>query len=122
MEIRKRFTFEAAHVLPYHRGKCARPHGHSYRLDVAISGALQESGPAAGMVLDFDDVKSVVRREVVDLLDHTSLNDTIDNPTCERIALWIWKRLHTALPQIQEIVLWETRTSCAVVRRGDVDA
>jgi 6-pyruvoyltetrahydropterin/6-carboxytetrahydropterin synthase len=121
MQIRKRFAFEAAHVLPHHRGKCARPHGHSYRLDVAIAGPLQENGPARGMVLDFDDVKAVVRREVVDILDHTSLNDSIENPTCERTALWIWERLAGPLPGLQEIVLWETRTSCAVLRRSDFE-
>ncbi|MDQ2663299.1 MAG: 6-carboxytetrahydropterin synthase QueD [Candidatus Eremiobacteraeota bacterium] len=119
MQIRKQFSFEAAHVLPHHQGKCARPHGHSYRLDVAVDGPLQETGPARGMVVDFDDLKVQVRREVVDALDHTSLNDTIENPTCERVALWIWERLAPVLPGLEELVLWETRTSCAILRRTD---
>lgn len=119
MQIRKQFSFEAAHVLPHHQGKCARPHGHSYRLDVAVDGPLQETGPARGMIVDFDDLKMQVRREVVNALDHTSLNDTIENPTCERIALWIWERLAPVLPGLEELVLWETRTSCAILRRTD---
>lgn len=71
------------------------------------------------MIVDFDDLKMQVRREVVNALDHTSLNDTIENPTCERIALWIWERLAPVLPGLEELVLWETRTSCAILRRTD---
>ena len=61
MQIRKTFRFEAAHVLPFHPGKCARMHGHSYVLEVAVRGPLQESGPARGMILDFDEIKTIVR-------------------------------------------------------------
>lgn len=119
MQLRKHFRFEAAHVLPYHEGKCARLHGHSYRLDVAIRGPLKEAGPARGMIEDFDVVKRIVRAEIVEVLDHHSLNDLIENPTCERIALWVWERLDRALSGLDEIVLWETDTSCAVLRRSD---
>ena len=119
MQIRKNFRFEAAHVLPYHPGKCARPHGHSYRLEVAIRGPLHNDGPSRGMIEDFDILASVVRRCVIDALDHTSLNDLIDNPTCERIVAWIWERLEAALQGLDELVLWETPTCCAVLRRSD---
>jgi len=120
VQIRKLFRFEAAHVLPYHLGKCARPHGHSYRLEVALSGPLQAAGPARGMIEDFDAVREVVHREILDTLDHTSLNDLIENPTCEHIVQWIWKRLQPSLPGLDELVLWETATSCAVLRKSDV--
>jgi 6-pyruvoyltetrahydropterin/6-carboxytetrahydropterin synthase len=119
VQIRKHFRFEAAHVLPYHQGKCSRPHGHSYRLEVAVRGPLQSSGPASGMIADFDDIRTVVHREILDILDHISLNDVIENPTAERIVTWIWERLHAALPGLDELVLWETATSCAVLRRSD---
>ena len=119
MQIRKHFGFEAAHVLPYHQGKCARLHGHSYRLDVAVRGPLQETGPARGMIEDFDVLKRIVRAEIVEALDHRSLNDVIENPTCERIALWVWERLDGALTGLDEIVLWETNASCAILRRSD---
>lgn len=118
VEIRKQFRFEAAHVLPYHPGKCARLHGHSYRLDVAIAGPLQTAGPASGMVADFDEIGAIVRPRIVDRLDHASLNDVIDNPTAERIALWVWGELAPHLPALVEIVVWETQTACAIVR-GD---
>lgn len=120
MQIRKHFRFEAAHVLPFHQGKCARMHGHSYRLEVAVRGPLQSDGPARGMIEDFDTIKSIVRREAVDILDHQTLNDLIENPTAEHIVMWIWKRLQSHLPGLDELVLWEGANSCAVLNRHDV--
>ncbi|GAC1389237.1 MAG: 6-carboxytetrahydropterin synthase QueD [Vulcanimicrobiaceae bacterium] len=119
MQIRKQFKFESAHVLPHHQGKCARLHGHSYRLDVAIRGPLQASGAAQGMVEDFETVAAIVEREVIEILDHCSLNEVMENPTCERIVQWIWEHLGPHLPGMDELVLWETATSCAVLRAGD---
>jgi len=121
VQIRKQFSFEAAHVLPHHTGKCARLHGHSYRLDVAVAGPLATSGPATGMVVDFDALSQIVRAGVIDALDHRHLNDIIDNPTCENIVLWIWQRLAAQLPNLDELTLWETAKACAVLRRGDPD-
>ena len=86
---------------------------------MAIRGPLQQSGPASGMVEDFDIVAGVVHTRVIDTLDHISLNEVIPNPTCEHIVAWIWKRLEDALPGLDELVLWETVTSCAVLRKGD---
>jgi len=94
-------------------------HGHSYRLEVAVRGPLQTEGPARGMIEDFDVIKQVVRREVVDLLDHQTLNDLIDNPTAEHIIKWVWERLKPHLRGLDELVLWETATSCAVLRAND---
>ena len=119
MQIRKSFTFEAAHVLPHHPGKCARLHGHSYRLEVALEGPLQSEGPAAGMIEDFEVISRVVKSAVIGRLDHTYLNDLIENPTAERIVAWIWERLVPELPMLAACTLWETRTACAVLRKGD---
>lgn len=119
MLIRKQFAFEAAHVLPHHPGKCSRLHGHSYRLDVAVAGPLQPAGPAAGMVVDFDELARIVRATVVDALDHRHLNDTIENPTSENVVVWIWRRLAPQLPGLAELILWETATACAVLRADD---
>jgi len=71
------------------------------------------------MIEDFDDIKRIVRAEIVEALDHRSLNDLIENPTCERIALWMWERLDRTLAGLDELVLWETQTSCAILRRSD---
>ncbi len=119
MQIRKSFTFEAAHVLPNHPGKCARLHGHSYRLDVMLEGPLQQGGPAAGMVEDFEVVSRIVKEAVVSKLDHRSLNELIENPTAENIVVWVWERLSQQLPGLAELTLWETRKACVVLRKGD---
>jgi 6-pyruvoyltetrahydropterin/6-carboxytetrahydropterin synthase len=120
MRIRKQFAFEAAHVLPHHPGRCGRLHGHSYRLDVSVDGPLQTVGPAAGMVVDFDTIAATVRREIVDRLDHASLNDVVENPTSELLALWIWERLAPLLAGLAEVVVWETATASAIVRASDI--
>jgi 6-pyruvoyltetrahydropterin/6-carboxytetrahydropterin synthase len=117
--IRKSFTFEAAHVLPNHPGKCSRLHGHSYRLDVTLAGPLQPEGPAAGMVEDFEAVSRVVKAAVIAELDHRSLNELIENPTAENIVCWVWGRLAAELPLLTELTLWETRKACVVLSKGD---
>jgi 6-pyruvoyltetrahydropterin/6-carboxytetrahydropterin synthase len=119
VQIRKSFTFEAAHVLPNHPGKCARLHGHSYRLDVALEGPLRDAGPAAGMIEDFDVISRVVKAAVISQLDHRSLNELLENPTAENIVVWIWARLAHELPYLAELTLWETRKACVVLRKGD---
>ena len=119
MLIRKSFTFEAAHVLPNHPGKCSRLHGHSYRLDVTLEGPLQAEGPAAGMVEDFEAVSRVVKAAVIAELDHRSLNELIENPTAENIVRWVWGRLEPELPLLTELTLWETRKACVVLSKGD---
>lgn len=106
-------------MLPHHAGKCSRLHGHSYRLDVTLEGDLQTTGPAQGMVVDFDTLAGVVKAGVIEELDHRSLNDIIENPTSENIIGWIWKRLAPELAGLSELVLWETATACAILRKGD---
>ena len=97
-------------------------HGHSYRLEVALRGPLRTRGPARGMIEDFDRVERIVGDRVLGALDHRHLNELIDNPTVENILLWIWKRLDGALTKLDELVLWETATACAVLRRTDIHA
>jgi 6-pyruvoyltetrahydropterin/6-carboxytetrahydropterin synthase len=109
------FDFEAAHKLPHHPGKCRELHGHSYHLVVCVDRPVAKD---TGMAIDFSDLKQVVRREVVDRLDHTYVNDRIDNPTAEVMAAWIWNALREPLPGLSEVELWETR-SAAVVYRGE---
>ena len=116
MLIRKQFRFEAAHVLPHHNGKCARLHGHSYKLEVTIAGPLRSTGPDQGMVMDFGDLSAIVKSEVLERLDHSHLNDLLPNPTCECILEWITDALSKHIPLLDEVVLWETDTACAALR------
>jgi 6-pyruvoyltetrahydropterin/6-carboxytetrahydropterin synthase len=115
VRVKATFDFEAAHRLPRHPGPCKDLHGHSYRLVVTVD---RKVAPDSGMAIDFADLKQVVRREVVDRLDHTYVNEKIDNPTAEVMAVWIWNALGPSLDGLAEVELWETK-SCAVVYRGE---
>ena len=101
------FTFEAAHRLAWHPGKCRNLHGHSYRLDVSVEGPLD----ANGVVLDFDTLQDVVRTEVIDVWDHRDLNEVIDNPTAELLAHRAWDLLSDAGLELAALRLWETADS-----------
>jgi len=108
--VSRSFTFDAAHDLPWHPGKCRNLHGHTYRLEVSVEGPV---GPN-GIVIDFADVDEIVRREILARLDHTYLNDLIDNPTAEHIAADIWKwleRLEWGPVRLVRLALWETPDS-----------
>lgn len=110
MEIFREFTFEAAHRLPRVPAdhKCARLHGHSYRVVVHVRGPVD---PDAGWVLDFADIKAAFA-PLHEVLDHHYLNevDGLDNPTSENLARWIWDRLAGELP-LARVVVRETCTS-----------
>ena len=95
-------------------------HGHSYRLEVAVRGPIRSRGPARGMIEDFDRIERIVDERVIDVLDHQNLDDFVENPTVENIVLWIWERLASKLLTLNELVLWETATACAVLRRADL--
>ncbi len=111
MDIFKAFTIEAAHRLPKVPAghKCARLHGHSFRIEVHVEGPID---PEFGWVLDFADLKAAFR-PIFDQLDHHYLNDIegLENPTSEQLARWIWTRLKLELPMLAEIVVHETCTS-----------
>ncbi|HWP35819.1 MAG TPA: 6-carboxytetrahydropterin synthase QueD [Thermodesulfobacteriota bacterium] len=118
MELFCEFTFEAAHRLPRvpPGHKCARLHGHSFRVEVRVRGPVDAE---AGWVMDFADVKEAVRPLLADL-DHAYLNEVpgLENPTSENLARWVWQRLKPALPGLSEVIVRETCTAgCAY--RGD---
>ena len=115
-ELEKQFSFEAGHSLPFHDGKCASPHGHSYRLTIALrSEGLQTSGPSQGMVRDFCQVSLVVQPMIEEFFDHKWLNETLhtDSPTAEVIARWIFEYVHPKLPELHRVTVFETATSSA---------
>lgn len=72
IRITKQFTFETAHALYGYDGKCQNIHGHSYKLDVCVIGEpiTDTSNVKCGMVIDFGDLKKIVKKEIVDVLDH----------------------------------------------------
>ncbi len=116
MEIFSEFTFEAAHRLPHvpENHKCARLHGHSFRVEVHIDGPI---GATTGWVMDFADVRAACE-PIRLVLDHHYLNeiDGLDNPTSENLARWIWDRLHPSLPALSMLVVRETCTAGCIYR------
>ena len=108
------FTFEAAHRLAWHPGKCRNLHGHSYRLDVTVSGPLDGNG----VVMDFDLLTAIVEREVIERWDHTDLNTVLDNPTAELLAHRAWTLLTEAGLSLGGLRLWETQHSYAELTTG----
>ena len=116
MEIFKEFTFEAAHRLPNvpPGHKCARLHGHSYRVVAHIAGPVDDH---AGWVRDFADLSGAMR-PVLDRLDHYYLNEIegLENPTSEVLARWIWVQLLPTVPELDQVVVRETCTSGCVYR------
>jgi len=113
--LERSYRFEAAHFLPKvpEGHKCARMHGHSYQIEVAIEGDVD---PERGWLVDFAEIDEHVA-PLVRLLDHQVLNevDGLANPTSELLAQWWWQRLASVLPLV-EIMVSETPSSRCVYR------
>ena len=75
IRITKQFTFETGHALYGYDGKCRNVHGHSYKLDVTVIGyPINDSTHVKhGMVIDFGDLKAIVKQEIVDVFDHATV-------------------------------------------------
>lgn len=141
--IGKQFTFHAAHRLPNHDGQCQRPHGHSYRLEVLVTGPVAqpvEPMSEEGMVLDFAVLKDIYKNHIEPYVEHQNLNMTLNVPavgyhafvegksepltTCENLALWMLGIFKAHLPHSEAwpfevcIRLWETPTSFAEVGKA----
>ena len=102
------FRFEAAHKLPRvpEGHKCARLHGHSFKVELAIAGAVN---PDTGWFIDFGDLHDAWK-PLYDLLDHNYLNDVpgLENPTSEVLAKWIWDRMKKVIPSLDQVTIFET--------------
>lgn len=111
MDIFKIFQIEAAHRLPHVPSghKCARLHGHSFRIEIHVSG---EVGPRSGWVMDFADIKAAFQ-PLFERIDHAYLNEIegLENPTSEELAMWIWRKLKPGLAALRRVVVHETCTS-----------
>jgi 6-pyruvoyltetrahydropterin/6-carboxytetrahydropterin synthase len=128
MELTKTFTFDMAHRLSFHKGKCWNLHGHTYKLEVTVSGDEDENG----MVIDFNDMKDICMEKVVDVLDHSTVIYEKDElmmnsfpmvlhhvimpyePTAENLCKWISKRLEDGGLMIKQVAVWETASSKAL--------
>ncbi|MDD2619371.1 MAG: 6-carboxytetrahydropterin synthase QueD [Syntrophomonadaceae bacterium] len=107
--------FAAAHWLKNYQGNCKNIHGHTWKVEVVISG---EQLDEAGMLVDFREIKATLAA-VLEKYDHTLLNevrpfDTI-NPTAENIACYIYHEIKKAFPKhkIVEVKVWESSIAWA---------
>ncbi len=111
MIVFKQFTFDSAHFLPHvpDGHKCKEIHGHTYRLTVFLEG---EPDPQLGWVMDFAEISKVID-PIVKEIDHKFLNNIegLENPTCELMAVWLWKKIKPQVPLLKKIELNETPTS-----------
>ncbi|MFQ6132126.1 MAG: 6-carboxytetrahydropterin synthase QueD [Armatimonadota bacterium] len=117
-ELTVSMEFQAAHQLRDYEGKCARLHGHNYRLEVAVA---SEELNEQGLVMDFNDLKARMRR-VLEAFDHQHLNEVEpfssesgQNPTCENLARVLYERLAEQMSdpsvRVSRVRLWETASS-----------
>lgn len=116
--ISKTVTFDAAHRLSEHDGRCSRLHGHTYTATIVIEAAQPKpTGPKRGMVADFGQVSDVVEAIVDRYLDHRYLNDTVDvYPTSENLAKWLFGKLKPDVPNLAEVTISESCTTQATYR------
>ena len=102
------FRFEAAHRLPNvpPGHKCARLHGHSFRVELAVKGPVD---PKTGWFIDFARLYEAWE-PLYERLDHNYLNEIpgLENPTSEVLARWVWERLRAPLPSLSRVTVFET--------------
>ena len=104
----KEYRFEAAHRLPHvpEGHKCARLHGHSFKVEVSLEGPVDER---SGWFIDYAELDEHWQ-PIYDKLDHRYLNEVVglDNPTSENLARWLWEELKPRLPALSRVTLFET--------------
>ena len=119
-EVSVEDTFAAGHALRGYRGKCENPHGHNYKVLVTLQGKELDK---AGLLLDFKDLKQVMRA-VVERLDHQMINDvppfTEVNPSAENLAKYFYEESNTRLKSVtngrvsvKAVTMFETDTTNA---------
>lgn len=139
IRITKLFTFETGHALYGYDGKCKNVHGHSYKLSVTVIGKpiTAKNEVKLGMVIDFGDLKKIVKEEVVDSFDHATVfnkntphvdlaKELMDRghsvilvdyqPTSENMVIDFAKKIKNRLPeniQLHSLKLSETESSFA---------
>lgn len=109
MIIGKEYRFEAAHRLPEtcEDHPCREMHGHSYKVLILIDGPLQPNG----MVMDYHEINKIVK-PLIEQLDHSVLNEIVENPTAENLAIYLFDKLFEFLP-MAAVEVRETETSLA---------
>jgi 6-pyruvoyltetrahydropterin/6-carboxytetrahydropterin synthase len=138
--VTKEFTFDSAHQLVNHDGKCANLHGHTYKVEVALKAdpVGPEDTAKEGFVVDFTDLKAIVKKGLIDKLDHAFIAKG-DEPalktlqesgskvvvlgfrsTCENMAQYMVHWMLVKQLPVYYVRVWETPTGSAIVYSQDV--
>jgi len=143
LKLTKIFHFEMAHAIHGHTGNCKNIHGHSYELHVTVSTGLYEPGfiPAPGFIMDFKEIKNMVREAVIEKFDHNlllsrrfmaanpslaSLQNLVifdEEPTAENLLLYIKQVLQQTFNdkiKLVHLLLFETKDSYAEWTAGQL--
>ncbi len=129
--ITRRMTFSAGHRIFNENwddarnfeifGPCSNPHGHghNYALEISVTGPVDSE---TGMVINLKDMKSIIQKEIIDKVDHKSLNADVPfmkgiNPTTENLAHKIWEILSKKLPGMSRLVLHESENNKVEINR-----
>jgi len=135
LTVSKQCTFDAAHVLTNHAGQCKNLHGHTYRVVVEVA----EGGDGSDMVIDFKDLKQVMREVILERFDHAFIFDEASASECEiaaviakhgmrsvglpfrstaeNLARYFFQQL-SARVNVASVQVYETPESCAEYRRS----
>ena len=147
ISVTKEFSFDCAHMLTGHQGLCKNLHGHTYKLQVEVTsfGGVLKDGPSKGMIVDFKDLKQLVKELIVDRFDHSyvcwirggdlecsigallkehgrKVTEVDYRPTAENMAQHFYDLLSDAIKEtlpgarLKAVRVWETPTSYAEVR------
>lgn len=117
--ICRSFKFDAAHLLPGYEGKCQNLHGHTWKVEVVVTGRHPLSYES--MVMDFGELKKLVEKYILEQLDHGYINDVLKVPTAENLSEYIYQHLFTVLPSgvlLERVRVWESPDSWAEVQWG----
>ena len=110
IRVTKEFHFEMAHALWNYDGKCKHIHGHSYKLFVTIMGEpiKDVNNPKLGMILDFGDLKTIVKEPVVDMLDHSLVLNRVAGPTIPDRSNQMYNKVHffDFQPTVENLVVY----------------
>lgn len=116
VELKKHYRFEAAHHLPrVPKGhKCARLHGHSYRVELIVRGPVDVH---TGWLIDFAAIDDAWQ-PLFERFDHRNLNEVpgLENSTCEILAAYVFDAIKPRIPVLAAVTIWETDDACCTYR------